>query len=98
MGSNTGGRYPGANVTMYGAPPAPKWDPPDQLQPYGPPFVPLVPHPSVTTTFELPTARKLRVSVRREDSGEMKIKIMVDGEVIAEGISDGTTLTIEKEI
>ncbi len=91
------------HMTMaYGAPSVP-YEPPHTIPL---PFVPLVPPSTPTVDWEkvLKSANerekhKLRITTRREENGELKLKVYVDGELVYEAVSEGGgTLTVETTV
>ncbi len=96
-------RTPDMMATMaYGAPSVP-FDPPFVLP--APPVVPVeIAPPGVPVDWakvfsHLPQKKKLRISTMRESTGELKLKVYVDNELVYEAISEhGTTLTVETTV
>lgn len=88
-------------VAAYGAPSVP-WEDPQPFGPYIP--NPLIPEPEpnlrvVLDNLKLAAPRKLRVSTMREDTGELKLKVYVDGVLVYEATSmNGTTITVETTV
>lgn len=85
-------------VAAYGAPSVPWEDP----QPFGP-YIPIPePEPNlrvVLDNLKLAAPRKLRVSTMREATGELKLKVYVDGVLVYEATSmNGTTITVETTV
>lgn len=81
-------------TVMYGG--APNWYPPPQ--PYIPKTIPSIAPP--TQVFTPVEKRRLRISTMLEAAtGELKLKVYLDGELLYEATSQhGTTITVETQV
>lgn len=101
-------------TVMYGGPPIPTAPTPTPNVPFQIPGVPVVqPYPFVTApdagsvkldirtqaALGEDTQRRLRVTTLHTDTGEIRIKVYIDGVLISESIAEGgSTLTVETNI
>lgn len=100
---DSAGRVPDYGVAMYGGPSPRPWEPPRT------PEFPMAENIDITTATKIGNLVKdfekarsvrhtIRVSTRREEDGTIKIKVHVDGKLVCESESTGTTITVETEV
>lgn len=95
----------GGMVVHYGAPamPAEPWVP--RVAPpsdgvgtgIGTDAVRILPQPILDRLAGLPSTRRLVVSARVEDGG-VRVKVTVDGVLVSESLTPGSSLTVEADV